>query len=159
MTGHSLKATTLTDTVTARDSLEYWDQQDMAVARGDALIVKVNGDTLAGDVIGGHFVKNAQNQTVLRTMEAQGHVVVTTQSDIVHGDRATYDVDGKRTLMFGNVRASRGDSQLEGESAEVNMETGISQVFPGVGQRVRGLFVRQSTPSDAAKPAKSGGKR
>jgi len=159
LTGRNLKATTLTDTVTARDSLEYWDQQEMAVARGDALIVKVNGDTLAGDVIGGHFTKNAQNQSTLKTIEAQGHVVVTTPTDIVHGDRGTYDIEAKRTVLFGNVRASRGESQLEGESAEVNMETGISQVFPGVGQRVHGLFIRQSNPSDAAKPAKSGGKR
>jgi len=159
LTGQNLKATTLTDTVTARDSLEYWDQLEMAVARGDALIVKYNGETLAGDVIGGHFVKNAQNQSALKTIEAQGHVVVTTQSDIVHGDRGTYDLDEKLTVLFGNVRATRGESQLEGDSAEVNMETGISQVFPGVGHQVHGIFVRQAIPSDTPKPAKSGSTR
>jgi lipopolysaccharide export system protein LptA len=49
VTGKALKATTLTEIITARDSLEYWQNQDLAVARGNALIVKVNGDTLAGD--------------------------------------------------------------------------------------------------------------
>jgi lipopolysaccharide export system protein LptA len=142
LTGQNLKATSLTEIITARDTLEYWDQLDMAVARGDAKIVKVDGDTLVADVIAGHFLKNAQNQTFLKTLDGRGNVVLTTQSDIVHGDQGTYDLEAKRTVMFGNVRATRGESQLEGESAEVNMVTGISQVFPGAGQRVQGVFVR-----------------
>ncbi len=160
LTGHDLKATTLTETVTARDSLEYWqDPLDMAVARGNALLVKVNGNKLAGDVIGGHFVKNAQGQTVLKTIESKGNVVITTRSDIVHGDEGTYDLDTERTVVFGNVRATRGASELEGASAEVNMKTGISQVFPEPGQRVRGLFVRSSNPAAAASsPSQPGGK-
>jgi lipopolysaccharide export system protein LptA len=68
LTGQHLLATTLTETVTARDSLEYWQDQDMAVARGNALIVKVDGDRLAADVIAGHFIKDATNQTVLKTI-------------------------------------------------------------------------------------------
>jgi len=157
LTGNNLKATTLTETVTARDTLEYWDNQDMAVARGNALIVKFNGDTLAGDVIGGHFVKNAQNQSTLKTIESRGHVVVTTATDIVHGDQGVYDLDAHRTVLVGNVRATRGDSELEGETAEVNNDTGISQVFPGPGQRVHGLFAHQTNPS-APPPAKTGSK-
>ena len=39
MTGHALKLTTPNDTLTARDTLEYWSQQHMAVARGDAVVV------------------------------------------------------------------------------------------------------------------------
>jgi lipopolysaccharide export system protein LptA len=144
LTGTGLKALTLTDVVTARDSLEYWQDLDMAVARGNALIVQVNGNALAGDVIAGHFVKDAHGQSVLKTIAAKGHVVVTTLSDIVHGDEGTYDLDTKRTVLFGNVKATRGMSEIEGQSAEVNMETGISQVFPGPGDRVHAVFVRPS---------------
>jgi lipopolysaccharide export system protein LptA len=160
LTGRNLKASSLIEVVTARDSLEYWDSQEMAVARGNALIVRVDGDTLAGDVIAGHFEKNAQNTSVLRTLDAKGHVVLTTQTDIIHGDQGTYDLQTKRTVMFGNVRATRGESQLEGASAEVDMVTGISQVFPAPGERVKGLFVRQQSlnpPPDNAK--KTPGKR
>jgi lipopolysaccharide export system protein LptA len=161
LTGKALKASTFTDVVTARDTLEYWQDRDMAVARGDALIVRVNGNTLAGDVIAGNFVKDAQGQSALKTIAAKGHVVLTTLTDIVHGDEGTYDLDAKRTVLFGNVKATKGDSELEGQSAEVNMETGISQVFPGPGQRVRALIVRanaqnnsvaSSAPAPAAKP-------
>jgi lipopolysaccharide export system ATP-binding protein len=131
----------------------------MAVARGDALIKKVNGSSLAGDLIGGHFIKDAHGQSVLKTIESQGHVVVTTLTDIVHGDEGVYDIDAKRTVLFGNVRASRGDNTLEGASAEVNMTTGISQVFPGEGQRVRGLFVHQQQGQPDQPQQNSSGKK
>jgi lipopolysaccharide export system protein LptA len=153
LTGQHLLATTLTETVTARDSLEYWQDLDMAVARGNALIVKVDGDRLAADVIAGHFVKDATNQTVLKTIEGKGHVVVTTFTDVVHGDEGTYDLPAQHTVLFGNIKATHGESELEGASADVNMVTGISQVFPAAGQRVRGLFVH--TPAASPAPGKS----
>ncbi len=149
LTGSALKASSLTDVVTARDSLEYWESLDIAVARGNALIVRVNGNALAGDVVAGNFVKDAQGSSVLKTISAKGHVVVTTLTDIVHGDEGTYDLEAKRTVLFGNVKATRGQSELEGQSAEVNMVTGISQVFPGPGQRVHGHFVRQNQTAAA----------
>jgi lipopolysaccharide export system protein LptA len=51
MTGHALKLTTPNDTLTARDTMEYWSQKHMAVARGDAVVVtndarRVSADTL-----------------------------------------------------------------------------------------------------------------
>ncbi len=156
MTGKALKGSTLTDVVTARDSLEYWQDLELAVARGDALIVRVNGNTLAGDVVAGHFVKDAKGQDALKTITSKGNVVVTTLTDVVHGDEGAYDLDAQLSVVFGNVKATRGDSELEGQSAEVNMVTGISQVFPGPGERVHGLFVRESlapsAPAAGSKP-------
>ena len=148
LTGQALKGTTLEDTVTARDSLEYWQDQDMAVARGNAKIVKVNGDTLEGDLIGGHFVKDAHGTSVLKTIESKGNVVITTATDIVHGDEGVYELAAKRTVLFGNVIATHGDSIIKGASAEVNMDTGISHVFPGANQRVTGVFKRENNPSN-----------
>jgi lipopolysaccharide export system protein LptA len=150
LTGKALKATTLEDTITARDSLEYWQDQDMAVARGDAKIVKVNGNTLVGDLIGGHFAKDAHGTSVLKTIESKGNVVVTTATDVVHGDEGVYDLSAKRTVLFGNVRATHGQNTIEGASADVNMDTGISQVFPGPGQRVHAVFERESARKPTA---------
>ena len=157
LTGSKLKATTLEDTIFARDSLEYWQDQDMAVARGNAKILKVNGDTLAGDLIGGHFVKDEHGTSVLKTIESKGNVVVTTPTDVVHGDEGVYDVPAKHTILFGNVIATHGENVIKGASADVNMDTGISQVFPGANQRVFAVFQRQST---SAKPETApGGKK
>ena len=150
LTGKALKASDLLQVVTARDTLEYWDDLKLAVARGNALIVKVNGNTLAADVVAGHFVKNDKGQDELKTISAKGHMVVTTLTDVVHGDEGQYDVEADRTVMFGNVKATRGESQIEGQSAAVDMKSGISQVFPGPGQQVTGVFVRQNANQNSA---------
>ena len=50
--------TTPTDIVTARDSLEWYDQKQVAVARGDAVAVR-NGRTIKGDVLTAYMVKTA----------------------------------------------------------------------------------------------------
>jgi lipopolysaccharide export system protein LptA len=56
MTGHALKLTTPTDTLTARDTLEYWSAKHMAVARGDAVVLtndarRISADTLVAYTI------------------------------------------------------------------------------------------------------------
>ena len=46
-----LKLTTPNDVLTARDSLEYWSQKHMAVARGNAVVVTNDGRRLAADTL------------------------------------------------------------------------------------------------------------
>lgn len=61
VTGKGLKLTTATDTVTARDSLEWYDQKQVAVARGDAVAIR-NGKTIKGDILTAYMVKNPPDQ-------------------------------------------------------------------------------------------------
>ena len=62
VTGKGLKLTTLTDVVTARDSLEWFDQKQVAVVRGNAVATR-NGKTIKGDVLTAYMVKTAPGQT------------------------------------------------------------------------------------------------
>jgi lipopolysaccharide export system protein LptA len=56
VTGKHLKLTTPSDVVTARDSFEWYDQQQIAVARGDA--VATRGDRrIRADVLTAHMTK------------------------------------------------------------------------------------------------------
>ena len=57
VTGTGLKLTTPTDVVTARDSLEWYDQKQIAVARGDAVAVKENTKRIRADVLTAHMTK------------------------------------------------------------------------------------------------------
>jgi lipopolysaccharide export system protein LptA len=62
------------------------------------------------------------------------------------------------------VRITRGQNQLEGSEAEVNMKTGISNLLAATGQRVQGLVVpndatsQQLTGSPAAQEKTTTGK-
>src|SRR5215467_1792251 len=57
VTGQGLKLTTATDVVTARDSLEWYDQKQVAVARGDAVAVKENVKRVRADVLTAHMTR------------------------------------------------------------------------------------------------------
>src|SRR5215831_17008656 len=56
VTGKDLKMTTATDMVTARDSLEWYDQKQIAVARGDAVAVR-EVKRIRADVLTAHMTK------------------------------------------------------------------------------------------------------
>src|SRR5246127_2385189 len=58
VTGKALKLTTATDVVTARDSLEWYDQKQVAVARGDAVAVRENVKRVRADVLTAHMTKD-----------------------------------------------------------------------------------------------------
>ncbi|MQX37483.1 LptA/OstA family protein [Roseospira navarrensis] len=55
--GEPLSMVTPEETVTARDSLEYWSNDRLAVARGDAKAVRVNGDIVEAEVLTGLFAE------------------------------------------------------------------------------------------------------
>ncbi len=58
VTGKGLKLTTATDSVTARDSLEWYDQKQVAVARGDAVAIR-NGKMIKADILTAYMTKSA----------------------------------------------------------------------------------------------------
>ncbi len=61
ITGKGLKLTTPTDVVTARDSLDWYDQRQIAVARGNAVATR-NGKTIKADILTAYLVKTALGQ-------------------------------------------------------------------------------------------------
>ena len=60
VTGKALKLTTPTDVVTARDSLEWYDAKQIAVARGDAVATRADKHIHA-DVLTAHITKGKPN--------------------------------------------------------------------------------------------------
>lgn len=192
MTGRDLKLTTPTDVITAKDDLEYWPQRRMAVARGDAVVVTNDAKRVAADTLVAYTTDNPTpapatatpvsasgkpsedplaSSGKLQRVEAFGHVSIRTPTDIVTGDRGVYVLDTGMARLGGNVRITRGQNQLNGAEADVNMKTGIATLAAqkaAVGQkadRVHGLVVPNdesskslgnttaaTTPGGSAKP-------
>jgi lipopolysaccharide export system protein LptA len=171
MTGRSLKLTTPNDVLTARDSMEYWSQKHMAVARGNAVVVTNDGRRLSADTLVAYTTdtsapthqqpqqpqqlqkqqtQNPDDPTAasgkLQKVEAFGHVTVRTVTDTAIGDRAVYVPDSGIARLAGRVRITRGDNQLDGSEAEVDMKTGIARLLAGTDGRVQGLVI----PNDAS---------
>jgi len=145
LTGN-VRMETDTDRITARDSLEYWEKRNLAVARGNA-IAERGKNKLRADVLTAHFRKDKNGRTRVSKVDAFDNIVITTPDEIVRSNRGVYDVETGIAKLTGSVKITRGTNQLNGEYAEVNLNTGVSRLF-GRGGGVRGIF----TPETAVKP-------
>ncbi|MCF8495769.1 MAG: ostA-like family protein [Alphaproteobacteria bacterium] len=146
MTGQNLRMESPDQTLTARTRFEYHVQDGRVKALGGAKITRKNinghGDTLEADEISALLQQNEKGQRVLKTLEARGHVVITTAQEIVTGAYGIYDANLNKATLTGNVTIRRGQNLLQGEKAEVNLNTNVSRIFGGsaAGGRVRGVF-------------------
>lgn len=146
VTGGNLKYETEKETVTASDSLEYWDERKMAVARGHAKAVG-DGRHIEADTLTAEFRETPAGATELWKMTATGGVTVITKNDVARGDRAVYDINRNIAVLSGKVRVTRNDgTQLTGDVAEVDFKQNQSRLMnAGKGGRVRALLGAKTT--------------
>jgi lipopolysaccharide export system protein LptA len=173
LTGRNLRLTSPDNVLTARDSVEYWPQRRMAVARGDAVVVTKDDKRVRADVLVAHFreapaqaagaprpqparpaAENAPgSDSNLEKVEAFGRVEIRTPTEVVRGDTGVYTPPNGLARLLRNVTIVRGDNTLTGCEAIVNMQTGISQLVSCPGDRVRGIIVpgqNQNLPAPGA---------
>lgn len=170
MTGHAMKLTTPQQVLTARDSMEYWAQQHMAVGRGHATVVTTDGRQVSADTLVGYTTPSDATPAAagatpppakpvtpsadplgasgkLQRVEAFGNVEVRTAVDIARGDRGIYLPDVGIARLVGHVRVTHDQNEINGPAADVNMKTGIAHVISDPSQRVQGLIVPNDTAS------------
>lgn len=169
LTGKNLKLTTPSDTLTARDSLEYWPSKRMSVARGAAVVVTEDNRRIAADTLVGYFLPEGQTAPAasastgggdrkvpgagskLERVEAFGNVEIRTPQEVVRGDRGVYSTVSGMARLLGGVRITRGENQLNGQESIVNMRTGVARLVNTPGQRVQGLIVPNQQSRDAVR--------
>jgi lipopolysaccharide export system protein LptA len=160
VTGKAMKLTTSTDVVTARDSLEWYDQKQVAVARGDAVAIKENVKRIRADVLTAHMTKDKPKPTGaalaappakpaatkpgagagpagatdessrISRLDALGNVLVSTATDIARGDYGVYNADTGIVTLLGNVTVTRGDNAIRGQYAVVDLNNNVSRMMP-----------------------------
>ncbi len=171
MTGRNLSYVTPQQTITSRDSLEYWSQRRMAVARGAAVVVTSDGRRITADTLVAYMLEDPAPQPAGATQAAArpgvaqarpgtqgtaapppgqgridrielfGNVEIRTATEVVRGERGVYSGQTGLARLLGNVRITRGDNQVNGREALVNMNTGVSRIVSAPGTRVQGLIV------------------
>lgn len=130
MTGQALKLTTPQDVVTARDSLEWYDAKQLAVARGDGVAVRgerrLRGDTLVAQV-----VQAPGEDSRISRVDAKGHVIVSgPNGQVGTGDRGVYNADTGIATLVDHVTVARGDDTVVGQYGVVDLQTGVSRILP-----------------------------
>ncbi len=156
LSGGAPGLTTAQSRITARDSLEYWTQRRMAVARGNALVVMADGRRLGADTLVAYMPPEAARpapaaaaprasgappgQGQIDRVELFGNVEIRTADEVVRGDRGVYSAETGLARLLGNVRITRGQNQVNGQEALVNMSNGVATLVGGGSQRVQGLI-------------------
>jgi lipopolysaccharide export system protein LptA len=167
MTGAALKIESADQTVTARDSFEYWQDRDALVAKGDVVIVKSDGTRINGDQVTSYFRKNAgTGKREAFQVKADGNVRIDTGKEVATCARAVYDPTTQIAVLTGNVVLTQNKNVFRGARAEIDMAKGISRLLPAAGERVRTTIQPKQKsnqgsenpagPSTDASPAGSG---
>ena len=156
MTGSALKIVTQTETVTARDALEHWQDQDTMVARGDVYVVKTDGTKINGDLVTNYFRKNATTgKREAFQVKAEGHVRIDTGKEVATCNRAVFDPNTKIAVLTGNVVLTQNRNVFRGERAEIDTDKGVSRLMPAPGQRVRSVIQPKSSNNPSGTPSGS----
>jgi len=139
LVGKDLKMINERAVITAKDSLEYWDAKQLAVARGDATVIE-NENRLVADILTAHIKPGATGKQEVERIDALGNVHISTKSEIVRGEEGVYEVPKQIATVCGNVKITRGENQLNGDCAVVDLKTGRSRLTGGSG-KVKGLIL------------------
>jgi len=136
--GRNLRIESNQGLITARDQLEYWEAKQQFVARGDATIVKEDKRVRA-DILLALLGVSSNGKQEIQQVNVWGNVLISTLSEIVRAGKGVYNVRTGIVRLQENVKITRGKTQLNGNEAEVDLESGISRLIGGNG-RVRGLI-------------------
>ena len=160
MEGAPVRLETADGVVTAYDTIQYWEQENVAVAEGNATAVQ-GGQKLTADTLTARFKEPAvgaggaggvaPRSSELSRIEGYGNVRLESKGDVILGDRGRYDLASGIATLDGNVRITSDRNQLSGGFAVVDTKKGTSTLFanateagvpgPGPGPRVRALLV------------------
>jgi len=167
VTGKHLKLETPRDTVTARDDLEWHDDTQLAVARGNAVDVR-DDKRIAGDVLTAEVQKDPNGSSHISRIDALGNVLVSSVDQIARGDAGVYNLDTGIATLTGRVTLTRGDNELRGQYGVVDLNNNVSRLLSappseklteGHPARVAGLLVPREKPAQAppapGQPAKT----
>jgi lipopolysaccharide export system protein LptA len=148
--GSDLRLRTPLEIVKASESLEYWDKKQLAIARGNAEATR-GKRKISANILTMYFLKNKTTALEADRIDAIGRVTISTPNEIATGDEAIYMVQKGIVTLSGNVKVTRGKSQLNGSIAEVNLNTGRSRLLSKKeldgNSKVQGLFTRNLNQS------------
>jgi len=144
--GSDLRAVTRNQTLTARDSLEYWEKELVLVARGDAEVTEP-GRRVKADLLTGYMRRNPDGSTELYQVEAEGNVQIWREDTYATASKAVYNLENEVAKLIGSVKITRGENQLNGDSAEFDLRSGVSRILGGGGKPVQSLIIPSESPT------------
>lgn len=175
MEGRNVSLTSPDGQVQAHKVLQYWSNEGVAVAEGEAFAEDKSKHRLFADRLVAFFRESSpeapaakvpakgRSQILGRSrgdinyVQGFGNVRMETAKEIIRGERGAYNIDSGMATLDGGVKITQGTNQLSGGFATVNVKGGTSKLFgsaaqagqPGVkdASRVRALIAPKADPA------------
>ncbi len=169
--------------VTAHQALQYWSNERVAVAEGQAFAEDKDKRRLHADKLIAFFREDttpeakgatktafAANRGDINLIQGFGNVRMETEKETVRGDRGTYNLETGIATLDGGVKITQNNNQLGGGFAVVNVKGGTSRLYASAKEagmsgvkengRVSALIAPspKQTSAPSAAPAKEGQK-
>ncbi len=129
MTGRHMRIVTPHDQLSARDSIEWYDNRQLGVARGDAVDIH-DGKTLSADILLATIAHQPGQQSQISRIDGRGNVFVSSQDQIGRGDTGVYDAKTGVVTLQGHVRLTRGKDEMRGDYGVVDVNRNIGYLLP-----------------------------
>ncbi|MGH6990685.1 MAG: LptA/OstA family protein, partial [Stellaceae bacterium] len=139
----------------ARDSFEWYDKRQLAVARGHAVDFH-DGKTIAADTLTATMSHERGQPAHIARIDAEGHVVVVASDQIARANSGVYNAATGIVSLIGDVRLTRGRNELRGAYGIVDLNRNIGRLLPappgsraiaGSALRVEGLIMPDARSS------------
>ncbi len=118
---------------------EYFEKENKTVATGDVVLNSLKGKATAQKAVA-YFQKIKNNNTITK-IEMFDDIVVTTEKEIVKGNKGVYNIHTGIINIKDSVYIQQGKNVLKGGEVEVNLKTGVSRLKSSAGQRATGVIV------------------
>ncbi len=128
LTGKKVSLISGKNVITANQQLEFYEKKEMAVARKNAR-ANHDGKVLRADTLVALFFKDKNGKTQLSRVQAFDNVRLVNNTESIWADKGIYDVNSSIATLDGNVRITRNGNQLSGDSAIINLTTGVSKLL------------------------------
>lgn len=121
--------------------MEILETDKLAVFRGD-VVAKREGETIRAQEMVVTYVDVKQPDGTMKpdvdTLVCKGNIRITTDTQVITGDRATFYVRRDELIVSGNVVVKQGKTVLRGPELSANLKTKRTVMKGG---RVKGSFV------------------
>ena len=119
-------------TITARDSMRYYEKISEAAAYGQAVVIH-DERRIQADEIHAFLEKQVDGRMSIHHVTAKGNVIITTKNETAYSNEGEYQQTSGNAILKGNVRIAhsqaKGAVQSQSDYMEINLNTGKSRLL------------------------------
>ena len=126
--------------ISSAGPITFWISQQKAIAKNNVVAVDHQGNTVRADNMTAYFTQNSDGKLILDKIDISDNVKINAKDAEITSRTGTYYANEGKIKLFDDVVITQNGNILKGNSAETDLNTGISRILSGNKGRVSGVF-------------------